>query len=120
MSPKPIVLVVEDEPLILFAACDIVESAGYVTREATNATLALSILAQNSSVAILFTDIDMPGPIDGTGLAFETKARWPHIGIIITSGRRPLERHEIPPDAVFLEKPYLEQALIDELKKLTA
>lgn len=120
MSPQPLVLVVEDEPLILLDACDMVESAGYATREATNATRALSILAENLSIAILFTDIDIPGPIDGFALAFETKARWPHISIIITSGRGPLARHEIPPDAVFLGKPYLERSLVETLKKLIA
>lgn len=120
MSLQPIVLVVEDEPLILLAACDMVESAGYGTREATNATRALSILAENPSISILFTDIDMPGPIDGMALAFETQQRWPHIGIIITSGRWPLARHEIPTDAVFLEKPYLERSLVEALTNLFA
>ncbi|MGF7156451.1 response regulator [Novosphingobium gossypii] len=120
MSLPPTVLVVEDEPLILLAACDMVESAGYTTAEAANATRALSILAANPSIAILFTDIDMPGPIDGMALAFETQQRWPHIGIIITSGRWPLARHEIPADAVFLEKPYLEGSLVGALKNLLA
>ncbi|MFD2137576.1 response regulator [Novosphingobium resinovorum] len=87
MPSHPIVLVVEDEPLILLAACDMAESAGFITKEATNATRALGILAETPSIAILFTDIDMPGPIDGMALAFEAQTRWPHIGIIITSGR---------------------------------
>lgn len=118
MSHKFTVLVVEDEPLILLAACDLVASVGYLPREAADATRALSILEESSSIAILFTDIDMPGPIDGMELAFETQARWPHIGIIITSGRWPLARHEIPHGAVFLEKPYLDRSLVEALKKL--
>jgi YesN/AraC family two-component response regulator len=96
------------------------ESAGFITKEATNATRALGILAETPSIAILFTDIDMPGPIDGMALAFEAQTRWPHIGIIITSGRRPLARHEMPFGAVFLEKPYLERSLGEALKNLLA
>jgi len=115
MPPLPIVLVVEDEPIILLAACEMVESAGFITREAANATRALRILVENPEIAILFTDIDMPGPIDGLALAFEAQARWPMIGIIITSGRRPLARHEQPAGAIFLEKPYLERALTEAL-----
>lgn len=120
MSHKFTVLVVEDEPLILLAACDLVASVGYLPREAADATRALSILEESSSIAILFTDIDMPGPIDGMELAFETQARWPHIGIIITSGRWPLARHDIPHGSVFLEKPYMDGALVDALKMLMA
>lgn len=91
----------------LRGACGMVESAGYVTREATNATCALSILAVNSSIAILCTDIDMPGPIGGMALAFETKARLQNIGIIITSGRWPLARHEIRLTPCSLKSPTL-------------
>lgn len=118
MPPLPIVLVVEDEPIILLAACELVESVGFITREAANATRALSILAENPPIAILFTDIDMPGPIDGVALAFEARTRHPMIGIIITSGRRPLARHEMPAGAIFLEKPYRERALTEALANL--
>lgn len=84
------VLVVEDEPLILMAACDIVESAGFTVKDAVNADRALQILEMDSSISVLFTDIDMPGSMDGLSLAVKVHARWPHIGIIITSGRWPL------------------------------
>jgi len=118
MHPQTTVLIVEDEPLILLAACDMVENAGCIAREAANADIALEILEQDCAIALLFTDIDMPGSMDGMGLVLQVQARWPEMGIIITSGRRPLAPHDVPKRCSFLDKPYLEHEVSEALRKL--
>lgn len=115
MLPRCTVLVVEDEPLILMAACDMVESAGFSFHEAANAEKALSILGSNTPVAVLFTDIDMPGTMDGIALSFYVRARWPHMGIIITSGRWAAPQ-VLPAGTIFLEKPYLSSSIAEALR----
>lgn len=114
------VLVVEDEPLILLTACDMVENAGFTVREAANADIALQILEQDCAIALIFSDIDMPGSMDGLELVIQVQARWPEIGVILTSGRRPLAPHEVPPCSVFVAKPYFEHEVSEMLKKMLA
>ncbi|WP_260924619.1 response regulator [Novosphingobium sp. 9] len=119
MLPQRTVLVVEDEPLILLGASDMLESAGFQVREAGNADQAMHILEVDRAIDILFTDVDMPGSMNGMGLAFEVSKRWPRICIAITSGRWPAAREEIPAGAVFLDKPYLASSLVKALQGLT-
>jgi CheY-like chemotaxis protein len=72
-----VVLVVEDEPFVRMDAVDIVEEAGFIAAEATNADEAMRILETNPDIRIVFTDIDMPGSMDGIKLAFAVCDRWP-------------------------------------------
>src|ERR1700726_1736602 len=105
-SPIPaVVLVVEDELLLRMRAVDIVEDAGYTSVEAVDADQAVAILESRSDIALLFTDIQMPGKMDGLGLARSGHKRWPPIKIILVSGQLQLSGSDIPPDSRFFGKP---------------
>ena len=86
------VLVVEDEMLLRMRAVDIVEDAGYTPVEAVNADDALAILESRSDIELLFTDIQMPGSMDGLKLAYAVHERWPLIKIILVSGQVEIDR----------------------------
>src|ERR1700692_3204163 len=83
----PKVLVVEDEMMLRMRAVDIVEDAGFTPVEAVNADDALAILEKQSDIGLLFTDIQMPGTVDGLKLAHAVHARWPSIKIMLVSGQ---------------------------------
>jgi CheY-like chemotaxis protein len=98
-----VVLVVEDEMLLRMRAVDMVEDAGFTPVEAVDADEAVAILESRSDIALLFTDIQMPGSIDGLGLAHAVHKRWPLIKIILISGKLKLANLDIPTDSCFLE-----------------
>lgn len=83
---RPVVLIVEDEFLIRLHAAQIIEDAGFDVIEASNADEAIPILEARSDITVLFTDIQMPGSMDGLRLAAAVKGRWPPIKIVATSG----------------------------------
>lgn len=89
--PQPTVLVVEDEPLIRMTVADDLQAAGFCVLEAGNTDEALRLLETHSSIRAIFTDIDMPGGLDGLKLAWIVRDRWPPIEIVITSGNRKIE-----------------------------
>lgn len=103
---KPPILVVEDEIFIRLIAVDTLEDNGYSILEAGSAAEALELLEGTDEVALVFTDINMPGVLDGLDLAAEIARRWPKIEIIVTSGARRLSDAEIPDAGQFLAKPY--------------
>lgn len=103
---KTIVLVVEDEPLLRMLAVDVVEDAGFEAIEAANADLALTILESRPDIRIVFTDIEMPGGLNGITFAALVRDRWPPIDIIMTSGYVLAQDVVLPDRAVFFEKPY--------------
>src|SRR5215212_1536376 len=81
-----VVLLVEDEPLVRMCAADILEDEGFEVIEAATAPAALKILEKRDDVMAVFTDIDMPGGMNGLELAGIVDARWPHIALVVTSG----------------------------------
>jgi two-component sensor histidine kinase/DNA-binding response OmpR family regulator len=101
----PNVLVVEDEMVLRMRAVDIVEDAGFTPIEAVNADDALAILESRSDIELLFTDIQMPGSIDGLKLAHAVHERWPLIKIMIVSGQLKLTDADKPLDSRFFGKP---------------
>ena len=103
---KAIVLVVEDEALIRLHAVSMIEDAGYEVIEASNADEAIRILEQRTDIHVVFTDIDMPGSLDGLKLARAVRNRWPPIRIIVASGKQTPGPGDIPEDGRFLRKPY--------------
>jgi DNA-binding NtrC family response regulator len=108
------VLVVEDEPLIQQAVKDELEEAGYGVLLAGNADAAIKILEGRQDIHLVFTDIDMPGSMDGLKLAACVRDRWPPVHIIITTGKgRP---PTIPANALFIPKPYALRALVDAMR----
>ncbi|HVO03837.1 MAG TPA: response regulator [Candidatus Cybelea sp.] len=102
----PIVLVVEDDALLRLLAVDLVESAGYQAIEAGSADEACGILEHRADIRLVFTDVDMPGSMDGLELAVMIRDRWPPIEIIITSGVRGPKDADLPARARFFAKPY--------------
>ena len=110
----PTVLVVEDETLIRELIAEELEEAGYSVVVATNADQAIAILEARQDIHLVFTDIDMPGSMDGLKLAAAVRDRWPPIHIIITTGKaRPMT---IPANALFIPKPYLTTAVISAMR----
>ena len=111
MNPRTTVLVVEDEPIVRFAAVDMLEDTGMEALEAANAAEALAILSFRPDVSVLFTDVNMAGNIDGLDLARTVAVRWPHIRIVVTSGHVRLRDADLPAASSFLPKPYLRDTL---------
>ena len=100
------VLVVEDDALILLDICDELVGFGFRVFEASNARVALELLLLHPEIEVLFTDIDMPGDMDGLLLAKHVRERWPPIKIIITSGKHRFKADELPVVGRFISKPY--------------
>jgi DNA-binding NtrC family response regulator len=100
------VLIVEDEALIRFCMIDMLSDAGFRVFEATNAEEVIDILrAEASRIDVLFTDVNMPGPINGMELAHFVRRHWPRIALLVTSGKVPAAA-ERPLGSRFLQKPY--------------
>ncbi len=112
------VLVVEDEMLLRMRAVDIVEDAGFTPIEAVNADEALAILESRSDVDLLFTDIQMPGSMDGLKLAHAVHERWPSIKIILVSGKLTPTDSERPADSRFFGKPLEVKQMIAEIQEM--
>ncbi|MBK3404758.1 response regulator [Methylorubrum populi] len=109
------ILVVEDDGLVRMVAVDMLEDAGFEVLEAGSADAAWAILERTPAVGALFTDIDMPGSIDGLVLAGRVAERWPHIRLVVTSGGRGLCDREVPDHGRFLLKPYLRGQLLQAI-----
>jgi CheY-like chemotaxis protein len=120
IKPKAIVLVVEDEPVQLMMALSFVEDAGFEAIAATNADAAIKILEARTDIRIVFTDVEMPGSMDGLKLAAAVRGRWPPIEIIVTSGQYPPLQGRLPPGGVFFHKPYDEREVISTLQRMAA
>lgn len=112
---KPAVLVVEDEAFTRMAAADVLEDRGFSPYEAGDADEALDLLGEHPEIILLFTDVDMPGGMDGVQLARRARQLRPDVGIIITSGKRRIP--EVPAGGSFLPKPYRPQQLADAVKR---
>jgi two-component sensor histidine kinase/DNA-binding NarL/FixJ family response regulator len=114
----PNVLIVEDEMMLRMRAADIVEDAGFRPVEAVNADEAMSILESRSDISLLFTDIQMPGSMDGLKLAHAVHDRWPRIKIILVSGQVTPSDAEKPADSRFFGKPLSVDKMIAELQAM--
>ncbi|MPR12716.1 response regulator [Microvirga tunisiensis] len=102
-----VVLLVEDEALVRMMAADVLrEEGGFKVVEVVNADEALTVLEATADVRALVTDVEMPGSLDGFTLARVVKQAWPHIGIVVTSGRMAPEPKVLPSGALFIPKPY--------------
>jgi two-component sensor histidine kinase/CheY-like chemotaxis protein len=117
-TEPPKVLVVEDEMVLRMRAADIVEDAGFSPVEAVNADEALAILESRSDIAVLFTDIQMPGSMDGLKLAHAVHTRWPDIKIVLVSGQVKPSDGERPADSRFFGKPLGVEQMIAELQAM--
>ena len=120
-SPKDdaplIVLVAEDDTLVRLLASDMLADAEYQVVEARDGEEALAILGAKNAVRALLTDVNMPN-VDGLVLAEIVRQRWPHIGVVVTSGR-PLSS-TLPAGARFISKPFKCQDVLQELEAVIA
>src|SRR3984885_2838366 len=104
-SNRPVVLVVEDELLLRMDAVDMIAAAGFEVVEAGDADQAIEILEARRDITVIFTDIQMPGSMDGLKLARAVRGRWPPIKIIATSGRALISETDLPEGGRFLPEP---------------
>ncbi len=118
VSVPPVILVVDDEPIIRLDAVAIIEDAGFLALEAADAEEALEVMARHPEVSVLFTDINMPGPFDGLELARRVHAGWPAVQLVITSGRVAPSPEQIPDHGHFVAKPYQTTAIVALLRSI--
>jgi CheY-like chemotaxis protein len=109
--PKLVVLIVEDEALIRMDAAALIEDAGYDVIEAVDADEAIMLLEARPDIRVVFTDIEMPGSMDGLKLAHAVRRRWPPVILIVASGRLTPRADELPENTMFLAKPYDEASI---------
>ncbi len=117
-TQRPVVLIVEDEFLLRMDAIDMIAAAGFDVLEAANADEAIEILEARRDVAVVFTDIQMPGSMDGLKLANAVRKRWPRIVLILASGRITPQASELPAETAFIPKPYREAQLLAALARV--
>jgi CheY-like chemotaxis protein len=115
----PVVLLVEDELLVRMAAADDLQDAGFHVLEAANADVALAVLETCSNdVQVLFTDIDMPGSMNGLDLAESVQQRWPHISLLISSAYHKPHPGQMPDEGRFVPKPYSSEDVVQHIREL--
>ena len=110
-----VVLVVEDEPFIRMAAADMITNAGFEVVEADSADEAIRILEVRSDIQLVFTDVDMPGTMDGVKLSHYIRHRWPPVKLIVASGKKLVAEDDLPKGAIFFSKPYSEHFLVEAI-----
>jgi two-component system, response regulator PdtaR len=114
-----VILIVENECLIRTASADAIRDAGFEVVEAANADNAIAILESRSDIQVVFTNIHLPGSMDGAKLAHAIKHRWPPVRIIATSGRVAVETLDLPAGTIFFPKPYIPEHIAWTLHALT-
>ncbi len=112
------VLVVEDEALIRFTIADELRDAGFDVLEAPDADEAIRLLDANPDIHLIFTDIDMPGSMDGLRLSRVVSERWPPVRIVITSGKRVPSAAALPEGSRFMPKPYTAAGVLDTVRTM--
>jgi two-component system, response regulator PdtaR len=111
-----VVLIVEDEPLIRVVGVCILQDAGFEVREAASADEAVTILEANDEIRLIFTDVHMPGSMDGLRLAHYVREPWPQVKIIVTSGYGKTTAASLPAGVMFMPKPYDSGALTRRIR----
>src|SRR6201995_2574210 len=117
---RNIVLVVEDEVLVRMNSADMIRDLGFDVIEAANADHAVALLESNPDITIVFTDIQMPGSMDGLRLAAVVRDRWPPIALLITSGQLHPPSADMPAGGRLIPKPDFPFKLQDQLHSLAA
>jgi CheY-like chemotaxis protein len=115
---QPIVLLVEDEPLVRATQVDVLREAGFWVLEAQDADEAFEILKRRVGVRVVLTDVDMPGSIDGFEFSRLVAQGWPEVGVLVISGKAFPEERDLPSSAVFLPKPVYPDALTEQIATL--
>lgn len=114
------ILVVEDEALIRLNAVDFLTDEGYVVLEAANADEAIQILEARHDISLVFTDVNMPGSMNGLNLVEVIHKRWPLVMLIVTSGKNALCDSDLPDSGRFIPKPYTNEQVLHVMEQLAA
>jgi CheY-like chemotaxis protein len=117
---KPAILVVEDEVLVRMLAIDVAVAGGFEALSAANADEAIEILELRPDVRLVFTDVNMPGSMNGLRLAHTLRQRWPPVELLVTSGFANLTTADLPERARFSPKPYDVDALSETFQLMAA
>ncbi|HSI39082.1 MAG TPA: response regulator [Xanthobacteraceae bacterium] len=117
-NEKAVVLVVEDSTLIRMSAVDLVLTAGYEALQACDADEALRILESRTDIDLVFTDVQMPGTMDGIRLSHHIRERWPPVKLMVTSGNQIPKESSLPSGSRLFSKPYNDRAITDEMARL--
>jgi two-component system, response regulator PdtaR len=118
-AKRAVILIVEDDVLIRMDAAQMISGNEFDVIEAANADEAIAILETRPDITVVFTDIQMPGSMDGLKLAAAVRDRWPPIKIIATSGHAMIGRDDLPDGGLFLPKPYSPAQILKTLRELT-
>ncbi len=100
------------------AIADELRDEGFVVHEASNADKAIKLLEAHDTISVIFTDVDMPGSMDGIKLSAAVRRRWPPVKIIVTSGKTIPQLGALPPDGVFMPKPYMSSHVVKTIRAL--
>ncbi|WP_262027089.1 response regulator [Microvirga sp. Mcv34] len=117
---RPVILLVEDEPLLRFFVSDVLEEAGFEVIETGNAEEALTWLEVRDDVRVIFTDIQMPGSLNGLDLISCAHQRWPEVLVLVVSGGIRPSAAELPEGGRFVAKPYEESLVLGHLREMVA
>ena len=115
-----VVLVVDDEPLVRMLGVEVLEDAGFAVVEAGDAAEALDKLRSHPDVRVLFTDVNMPGELNGLELARLVHERRPDIRLLVASGQVRPTPAEVPDGGQFLPKPWNGEEVVDRIKAMLA
>ena len=118
MPTQSVILVVEDDPIIRMGARQLVVDAGFGVLEAGNADEAIRILEARSDIHLVFTDVGMPGTMDGIKLAHYIRRRWPPVKLIVASGKAIIDESHLPAGARFFTKPYSESTIVGAMVRM--
>jgi two-component system, response regulator PdtaR len=119
-SGKPVILVVEDEVIVRMMAVFVAEDSGFEVLSAATADEAIKILKSRSDVRLVFTDVNMPGSMDGLKLAHAVRRRWPPVELLVTSAFSNIMAEDLPERGRYLAKPYDVAALSEAFQQMAA
>ena len=120
MKVPALVLIVEDQPLIRINAMDLVIDAGFQALEAKNADEAIQLLELHPDIRLVFTDIEMPGTMDGLKLVHYIRGRWPKVHLMVASGKVIVQENQLPRGSKFFAKPYGDHTIVEAMSNLLA
>lgn len=115
-----VVLIVENSAIIRMGAVELVKSAGYEALEARDSDEAIRILEQRQDIDLVFTDVQMPGTMDGIKLSHYIRDRWPPVKLMVASGNAILEESSLPQGSKFFPKPYDDKSIVEAMAMLLA
>jgi CheY-like chemotaxis protein len=115
---RPVALIVEDEFLVRMDTRAALETAGFDVLEAGDADEAIAILSASNDIRLIFTDVHMPGSMDGLKLVHFIRDRWPPVKVVATSGHARITDSDLPEGVRFVPKPYSAAEITATLREL--